>query len=553
MDPQRLRWMVRGLALAIVVICGSGLVTRLLPDVWPLVESSISPRLSYPVTYWNAFGVLAAIGITLCFGMTANERESRVVRVMAAAALPILGSALLLTLSRGGVGTAVIGVVVFAVVAHPRALLSGVLAAGPATAIAIAATYRAELLVAADPATSAAQAQGHDVALVVVLCAVAAAVLRALLLVADERLARLRPSPTGRRRLLAAGAVALGVAVAAAAVAVDVPRQYDAFVSSGASEAAAAGTAPANDPRARLTQISDSGRIDHWAVAIDDFHEHKLHGAGAGTFETAWDARRPSGTEVVDAHSLYVEVLGELGIIGLALLLMAIVTIMAGVARRARGPDRALFATLVAALVAWAVAAGFDWHWEMPVVSLWVFAVGGAAIAAKRRGRPPARVLGTVPRVAIATACVALILLVPVRLMVSQDRLESTAIAYVEGRCDRVFSDARASLDAVGSRPQPREFIAACEMLRRRTAPAIALLSAAVEDDPDNWRLYFSLAVARAHAGRDPRREIERARRLNPRDMEVQRAHEGLRRVRGPGAWRKAARDLGLQVTIPPV
>lgn len=135
---QHLRWMVRGVALAAVAVCAVSLTTRLLPDVWPIAYESLTTRLSYPVTYWNALGLLAALGMILCFGMTSSEREPRVVRVLAAAALPILVSTLLLTLSRGAILAAIIGLVVHAVVGHPRALLSALIGTGLATVIAVA-------------------------------------------------------------------------------------------------------------------------------------------------------------------------------------------------------------------------------------------------------------------------------------------------------------------------------------------------------------------------------------------------------------------------------
>ncbi len=82
---------------------------------------------------------------------------------------------------------------------------------------------------------------------------------------------------------------------------------------------------------------------------------------------------------MVDAHGLYPETLGELGLVGLILLVTALVAILAGLAVRIRGKDRTVYAALFAATLAWMLAAAVDWHWEMPVVTLWLFAAGGAA------------------------------------------------------------------------------------------------------------------------------------------------------------------------------
>jgi len=546
MDPQRLRWMVRGIALAAVVVCGSGLVIRLLPDVWPVAYGSISARLSYPITYWNAFALLAATGITICFGLTSSEREPRLVRVLAAAAIPALASALLLTLSRGGIATAVLGVLLFAVVGHPRALLSAVLAVGPVTAIAVSSTYgAADLLVSTDFLGDAARAQGHHVATVVAACAVTAGSLRGVLLYADDIVARLRLTATMRRRVLGLAAVAVVAAAVAGAVAVDVPRQYDAFVSS-----AAAGPVKQDD-KTRITAFTNNGRLAHWNVAIDEFERQMLRGTGAGTFENSWRMHRKTPVQVLDAHSLYAEVLGELGIVGLVLLLTALLTILVGVGRRTRGTDRALYATIFAAITTWAFAAGFDWHWEMPVVTTWVFALGGAALASARDPMPATRYLRMAPRSAIALGLCALLAFVPLRLIVSQERLKSAVLAYGNADCSDVSVLAGQSLGAVSSRPEPHELLAACELHEGRGKAALASMQAAIQRDPDSWRPHYSLAVIQARVGRDPRLEMRRALRLNPQSALVRQTAAGLGAARGVDQWRRVARKMRLQVQTP--
>lgn len=559
MNPRRLRWMVRGIALAALVVCGSGLITRLLPDVWPLVQSAIPERLSYPVAYHNTFGLLAAIGITICVGLTSSERETRIVRVLAAAATPLLASALVLSLSRGGVATAVLGVVVFAVVGHPRALLGGLIAVGPATAVAISSTYGADLLVSVDQLTSAGQAQGEHVAAILALCAVGAGLLRALLLYVDDVLVALRPSATARRQVLGVAATALVAVVVAGAVAVDAPGKYDAFVSPGNPDAASA--APETElARDRLTNVTDNGRIRYWTVAADEFKRHFLHGTGAGTYPNSWSTHRtlevatnPRVESVRDAHSLYAEILGELGIVGFALLLITLLTILIGVARRIRGPDRALYATIFAAIVAWTVAAGFDWHWEMPAVTLWVFALGGAAMAGARDRTPATRFLGMLPRSVIAIAFCAVLALVPLRLIISDARLQSARVAYEDGRCPEVSLFATQSLDAVSSRPEPLQFAAGCELRSGDANDAISTLRRAVRRDPDNWRVHYSLAIAQASAGKDPRPEIRRARRRSPLEPVVLRVAKRLKGTHSPKEWRKAARSPTLRYEAPPI
>ena len=81
-----------------------------------------------------------------------------------------------------------------------------------------------------------------------------------------------------------------------------------------------------------------------------------------------------------DAHSLYIETLGELGLVGAAIL-AALIVGLAVAARRAfrRLPVQA--AGAIAALSVFAVHAGLDWDWEMPAVSLVALLCAGALIA----------------------------------------------------------------------------------------------------------------------------------------------------------------------------
>ena len=53
-DARQVRWMARGLGLAILVVCSIGLITRLAPDLWPIAANMSQNRLSYPIAYWIA-------------------------------------------------------------------------------------------------------------------------------------------------------------------------------------------------------------------------------------------------------------------------------------------------------------------------------------------------------------------------------------------------------------------------------------------------------------------------------------------------------------------
>ena len=66
-------------------MCLAGLTSRVLPNVWHTAPAVANQRLSYPVTYWNTLGLLAALGIVLAFHITCSLRERRPARIVAAA------------------------------------------------------------------------------------------------------------------------------------------------------------------------------------------------------------------------------------------------------------------------------------------------------------------------------------------------------------------------------------------------------------------------------------------------------------------------------------
>jgi O-antigen ligase len=438
------RAMVHGLALGIVVVCVCGLVTRVLPEVWTISPGLSDSRLSYPLTYWNAMGLLAAVGTILSFHLACSRSEPPAVRVLGAAAVPLLVTTLYFTFSRGAIAAGVAGLVAYVVIARPRALVSGLIATGPASVIAVVVAYDADLLASANPTRPAAVDQGQDVALVVALCVLGAAAVRGLLLRLDPHV-RLRLNPSRARYLLAGAAV---VAVGALLV-VDAPGyvgdQYDRFVEGG-------GAGKPGDLRTRLTDPANSGRLEHWEVALDSFADAPLAGEGGGTYENLWARDRPLAFSVRDAHSLYLEALGELGVVGTALLLIALGMIVAGLVRRVRSPDRTLYGAVLAALIVWLLHAGLDWDWEMPAITLWLFALGGAALAAPSHrpfdlGKP-----GAIARPIAILGCFA-VAVVPGLVLISDDRLQESAHAYERGDCAAAIDAADSTITALTALP----------------------------------------------------------------------------------------------------
>jgi hypothetical protein len=544
--PNRIRWIVYGVVSATVIICGAALIARLLPHVILDPQLVRESRLAYPLTYWNALGILACVGIVLAAHVSCSTRDAPLARVLAAACVPLLGLTLYYTLSRGGIWAAPAALAVYAVLGRPRGLLSGAVAMVPTSAI---------VLLQASPSSSVTESYpfgmvgtGEHIALVLVGCMVGAALLRAALLPLDGALDRVRlPGRVRGPVLIGAAIVGIGLVFAVSAVA-HVPHlvstKYHEFTDRS-------NTAPANG-EGRLLSARPEGRFELWDVAVAAYRSNRFHGTGAGTYVQRWDRERKSGSDVQNAHSLYLEVLGELGIVGFLLLIVAIGLILGAFAYRARGPDRALFAALLAAGLAWAAHAGVDWDWQMPAVDIWFFALGGAALSRSLRWRRHQRqnpLRRTVLRAGGAIACLCLAI-VPAQLAISQARLSSAIAEMKVGHCTAAQADANSALSVVSQRPTPYAVIAYCDLTRGQYGSAIVALHRALQRDPDNWELYYGLAVARAGAGLDPSVAARVAARLNPQEPLARSAPIRFK-GRNQQLWKRAARNAPLVTPTP--
>jgi hypothetical protein len=555
-STQSLRWLVRGLLLGASIVCLAGLISRVLPNVWHTAPDVSNQRLSYPVTYWNTLGLLAALGIVLAFHLACTLHERRLVRVLAAAVLPLLAATLFFTFSRGAIAAGAIGLVVYVLVARPRGLFSGVLATAPPTIALIVVAYHANLLDTVDPTTPAAVSQGHRVALVAGVCAFACACLRLLLAVGlDSRLSRISGKPRmsrGARRAALAGAAAVAVVLGLALGAPhSVAQDWNRFISGAATHGS-------HDLRQRLTDPSNDGRTDLWRVALHGFAASPVHGGGAGMYQTLWDRNRPLFAYVINAHSLYLQAMAELGVPGLVLLAILVGVVLGGLAvrTRARGPRRSLYGALLACGVVWALRAGVDWDWEMPVVTLGFFAAAGLALSPRKESAGPGWVPGSRSRLILSLLCIASVTL-PVLIIGSQRQLGAAESALYASNCTTAGSAALSSIGWLDVRPEPFEILGFCDMRRGLPRQAVSAMRQAVRLDPGSWETYYALSIAQASAGIDPRAAARRALRMNPfepltgqavREFQTSSPTEWVSRASVVRAAALASRDLS---TVP--
>jgi hypothetical protein len=311
-------------------------------------------------------------------------------------------------------------------------------------------------------------------------------------------------------------------------------RQYESFVHAN-SDAHVAQT------RERLSDIANNGRLSLWKAAVRIYDTQPLHGTGAGTYQLYYPRYRTEGLYVTDAHSLYLQSLAELGLVGLVLILVVVLGILGGLAARIRGPDRGCYAALFAVTLAWAIHQAFDWDWQMPAVTLGVFILAGLALARPREhgvglgGLPAARTLVALGWLVLAVA--------PLLASTSYARLHGGAQALQRGDCVAAKREALSSLSLSARRPQAYAIVGVCDLEQGFAQAAVPAMAQAAALEPQSWEDEFWLAVARAAAGVDPRAAMARAIALNPLESGLRNAERRLGSS-NPRQWEHAAARL---------
>jgi O-antigen ligase len=270
-----------------------------------------------------------------------------------------------------------------------------------------------------------------------------------------------------------------------------------------------AATPPPNqaDLRKRLFTFTGSYRVDFWRVALDDYADHPVAGSGAGSYEHYWNEHRPFAYKVRDAHSLYLEVLAELGPLGLALLALALGVPLVG-AFFARGHP--LVPAALAAYVAYLVHTGVDWDWELPAVTIVALACGVGIVAAAARDED--RSLATPVRWGAVAAALALAVVAFVGL-VGASALSASQDALDRGRWEKAEDEARKASRWWRWSPEPWQRLGEAQLGAGDTSSAAASFRKAVSKDRHDWLLWYQLASVTE--GAEAQRATAEAMRLN--------------------------------------
>jgi len=323
-----------------------------------------------------------AIGIPLTLRAACGAR-TMLWRAVAGTAVPLLGLCAFLTVSRGGTIAIALGVVVFVVLVADRlAALAVVAVTGGGSALLIAAADQRSAV--RDGLRSALAAhQGNELLAVAAATAVGVGLLVVAVGLVERHAQRPAMLIVSRRRAatLAAGAVVLAAAVATAAGGFSfLSREWNQFKTPFAPPGLNNGNA-----LQRFQDVTGNGRYQYWQAAVRAARAKPLTGTGAGTFEYWWaQFGTLSGGFVRDAHSLYLQALGELGYPGLVLIVGFVAFIIGcGLMRAIRTADpsqRLILAAATAGATAFAFGAAVEWIWLIPVLPVAFFVVAAAVV-----------------------------------------------------------------------------------------------------------------------------------------------------------------------------
>jgi hypothetical protein len=296
-----------------------------------------------------------------------------------------------------------------------------------------------------------------------------------------------------------------------------------------------------SDPSEHFNSLSGGGRDEFFRVALDAFEEDPLTGQGAGTYRFSWTEQREIPNQVLDAHSLYLEAFAELGLIGGLLVLALVGTLLwTGIAawRGASGARRELNAVLLAACIAFAVAAGIDWFWEIAAVGAIFFLAAGALVAARcgqlAHARAEGNGKGKVERrrfgltvAGLATAWIAALALVG-PLLVDRE-IDTSNAAAADGDIAAAFEHAENARSIEPWAASPYLQLGLLSESQRDYATAADRLGQAIDREEDNWLLYYLRARIEHRGGDDAaaQADLERALQLNPEEKCLSEGFEG--------------------------
>jgi hypothetical protein len=511
-----------GLAAGVAVIVFLSLTSRFFPHLFRAARDEVTvlpgsaSRLAFPVGYWNGLAILVACSLPLFLRSALSDRGGSARKVVSVGFVSAIGTIVYLASSRGGAITAVAAAGLYVLLSGRRwpSAAGAVLLGAVGAAIAIGLVARNHDLVDRPFSKGAVDAGPRMFAVVLVVYAVAGG---AYALADRFALAAWRPS----RRLTTGLAAVAAICLVAVLAAADLPARFEAF------KARPTFAASANSSiESHFLSGGSNGRWQLWGSAIREFRSAPLQGGGAGSFQGWWAQHGTLAVYVRDTHSLYLQTLGELGMVGFLLIVGFVGSGLWFGLRLVLGTNAAYRfqpAAPLATFAAFGLAASIDWIWQLPVIGVVaIMSVAMLTTAAPERAPAAASRQVTVGSraVPLATALVAASLFVFAALDVAA-QLRLNRSQQASGRSDGATALAEAqaarALEPWSARPLLQ--IALAEEAFGSLPVSRLAIEDAVRKDASNWRLRLVAARLEAKTGHigAATRELAAARALNPR------------------------------------
>jgi hypothetical protein len=458
------------------VLLGALFVWALAAKVIPGLYSDYGrlARLRYPLGYWNELALLAAASVPIALSLV------RRVRLAGALLLYLALVVAVLTFSRVGIVLAAAAALAWLALDERRYESIAVLAVAWIVGAVVAG---AGLLLPGIGDDS----QPHDVRVHDGLLFGAALVVGGAIVVLALRYVVTRA--VDRRIVRAAAAVLAALALAALVTSVVRAGGPGDWVSDRWHEFSNPVTEQVGNTPGRFTSTSSSNRWRWWQEAWNAFTENPAEGTGAGTFGLTDRIERDSPLAVTEPHSAPLQDLSETGIVGFALIAVAIGAALVALARRELLP-------LLLAVVVCVVHSLVDIDWDYVAVQGPVFLTIGALLAGPavvRRGWLPAAAAGVCALAAVYS------LASP---WLSEQRLDASLDSILDGNPVAARDQAEAAHSFNPLAVEPLWRMAVLEVNKTR---ALDLYRQARDLEPENPETWYEL-------GRFELRELKRPR-----------------------------------------
>lgn len=409
--PARWAGVLGAVALSAFVLSGYALLVKVFPSIVPL---DVYARLRAPFEYWNAVGLMAALGIPACLWLGARRDGHAALGALAVPALGVLLVALLMSEGRGPLVAAFVACATWFAAVPLRLRGVAVLAtAGAGAAVVCAWAFSTKALTTDGTPGDVRADAGHSLGLLLVALLVVLVLAGLALAFA---MARVKLTAGARTRLGVAvlAALALVPLVGAAALAGS-PRGFTGSISHGWHQLTDPNAVqPPNDP-SRFASVGGV-RARYWSDGFKIWRQAPWTGVGADGYATARLPLQNNNLRVLHAHGWVPQTLADLGVIGLGLSVLLLLAWL-GAAGRATGirprrrwgawlaelartrdfavrparrppppvtPERIGLITLATTAIAFGVHSAVDWTWFVPGT-----AVTGLLCAAWVAGRGP--------------------------------------------------------------------------------------------------------------------------------------------------------------------